>query len=247
MDPIKEAFEKIKQDIFSLRTEIQDLKHQVSDLKFENQQLKHIITSPANKETQISQNPTLPTQNPTQISIPTDNPTQNPTVPHEMRGLETQNMDISTRNRGVPTDNPTNRQTIRQTDNLSTIASKTLSINPKSSSFDEFERATEILNSLDSLKKEIRLKFKRLTPQEMQVFTMLYTLENQAIEEITYKIIAQNLNLSESSIRDYIQKLISKGIPVLKIRQNNKKITLKISPDLQKITNLSTIIKLREL
>ena len=81
----------------------------------------------------------------------------------------------------------------------------------------------------------------------MSVFSTLYLLEDQGAEEITYKAIADSLNLSESSIRDYILKLTSKGIPILKIRQNNKKITLSISQDLKNITNLTTINQLRDL
>ena len=40
----------------------------------------------------------------------------------------------------------------------------------------DFERAKTILNTLDNIKKDIRLKFKQLTPQEMQVFSVLYNL-----------------------------------------------------------------------
>lgn len=221
MDLIKEAFARIKEDILSLNNEISSLKQQISDLK-----------------QQIS-NQTIPTQNilnlPPNLSIPT----QNSTHQHTLEPIKPLNLDISTGNSGVPTDKPTDRQTNQQTD-------KNLYFNDFSANND-FEKVSEMLNSLDSIKKEIRLKFKRLTPQEMSVFTELYSLEEQNIDEITYKIIAQNLKLSESSIRDYITKLVNKGIPILKIRQNNKKIVLKISSDLQKIATLSTILRLREL
>ena len=112
---------------------------------------------------------------------------------------------------------------------------------------DDFEKASNILNSLDNIKKEIRLKFKRLTQQEMLVFSTLYTLEDQNTPEIDYKLLANHLNLSESSIRDYIIKLTKKGIPIQKTRQNNKKIILSISENLKKTATLSTIIHLRDL
>lgn len=144
-------------------------------------------------------------------------------------------MGISTGNEGVPTDRQTNQQTDNYTEKFA------------QSHKDDFTKAQDILDSLDNIKKALRLKFKRLTPQEMLVFSTLYALEEQKIEEITYKLIANNLNLSESSIRDYTNKLISKGIPVIKTRQNNKKIALSISQELKNTVNLSTINQLRDI
>jgi hypothetical protein len=244
MDPIKEAFDKIKQDILSLKTEISQLKDTINML---------ISSQPTN--------PTIPTHNPTQSYPLTSTPAHNPTHPTAFKEPIIPKTTISTGNRGVPTDNPTDRQTIQQTDSYSAFqpsysvysentptSNQVIRFSKHSNSpMDEFERAKEVLDSLDIIKREIRLKFKRLTPQEMQVFSVLYTLEEQKVEEITYKSVSQRLNLTESSIRDYITKLISKGIPILKVRQNNKKITLHISEDLQKVASLSTIIKLREI
>jgi len=106
--------------------------------------------------------------------------------------------------------------------------------------------ALEILNSLDSIKKEIRFKFKKLTDQEMTVFSALYQLGEEN-EIANYKAVSRRLNLSESSIRDYVGRLMKKGIPIEKKRINNKTIHLKISEDLKKIATLPTILKLRDL
>jgi hypothetical protein len=225
MDPIKEAFQKIKEDMFSLRSELLDLKSEISSLR-------NTIKS----QQQAQPIPAIPTQNPAIIPTPTDTSTQNPTVPQEIRGSEMIQTNVSTGNKGVPTDTSTDRQTHQQT----IISDRNTLIN---TSID----IRETLSSLDQIKKELRLKFKRLTHQEMLVFSTLYGLENQGIEEITYRTIATNLNLSESSIRDYISKIYSKGIPVIKTRLNNKKIILNISTDLQKIASLATITRLREL
>ncbi|MDP1728609.1 MAG: winged helix-turn-helix transcriptional regulator, partial [archaeon] len=92
-----------------------------------------------------------------------------------------------------------------------------------------------------------RLKFKTITQQEMLVFSTIYQVGEQFPEGVEYRQIAQKLGLSESSIRDYTQKLISKGIPVDKIKLNNKKILLKISQKLRNIASLATLMKLREL
>jgi len=221
MDPIKEAFQKIKDEMSFLRNEILNLSLEINKIK-------------------NSINPTVPTQNLASLNQSTDIPTHIPTVPQEIRGFQHELSEVSTGNKGVPTDTLTHQHTIQQTDILDRFESKVgQSLN--------IENIQDALNSLDNLKKEIRLKFKRLTPQEMQVFSTIYSLEIKGVEEITYKTIASNLNLSESSIRDYIIKLSTKGIPIVKQRLNNKQIVLKISPNLQKIASLSTIIKLREL
>jgi biotin operon repressor len=240
MDPIKLAFDKIKDDIFSLKLEIQQLQQEILELK-----------------AQKSKNSTIPTQTPAQDYPPVSTPAHFPAMPSALYPPISSNIYLSTGNGGVPTDTSTDRQTNQQTDQqtqnnqfLSQNSSQiqySNSINLPRAPINEFERANEILNSLDNIKKEIRLKFKRLTPQEMLVFSTIYALEEQNIEDITYKVLSQHLNLTESSIRDYINKLTQKGVPILKIRQNNKKITLKISPDLQKIASLATIMKLREI
>ncbi len=106
--------------------------------------------------------------------------------------------------------------------------------------------ASEILESLDNIKKEIRKKFKSITKQEMVVFSTIYTLEEQRAE-VDYSLVAAKLGLSQSSIRDYVQKIMNKGIPIEKEKLNNKKILLHISPELKKLASLDTILRLREI
>ena len=215
MDPIKEAFFKIKEEILGLTNEISQLKLQI----------KNIQTTPTHNISQI------PQQTDKQTSIQTT-----PTHNHLIEPLYTPNSNSSIGNQGVPTDKQTNRQTHQQTHNYTQIT-------PNS----DFKQANDILASLDNIKKGIRLKFKRLTPQEMLVFSTLYSLEEQNINKTTYRTLATQLKLSESSIRDYINKLINKGVPIDKIRQNNKTIILEISQDLKNIATLATICQLREL
>ena len=103
-----------------------------------------------------------------------------------------------------------------------------------------------MLDSLDDIKKDLRYKFKKLTHKEMQVFEAIYSLENQGLI-VDYPLLSQQLNLSESSIRDYTKNIIKKEIPLMKIKENNKKITLQISQNLKKIASLDTIQTLRNL
>lgn len=220
MDPIKEAFIKIKQDILSLKQDIYQIKNQIQ---------------------------TIQTHNIIQETQQTDNQTHNYNFNTEF----THKIKSSIGNDGVPTDRQTDQQTDKQIQNSSYNPtnkqnSHKLIINLKDP-ISQFKRANEVLSSLDDVKKEIRLKFKNLTPQEMLVFSTLYSMEEQKIDKITYNILSNQLKLSESSIRDYINKLIKKGIPIEKIRQNNKTILLKISKDLKNIVTLNTILQLREL
>jgi len=151
-----------------------------------------------------------------------------------------QNNPISTGNGGVPTD----RQTDRQTDKRDEIPLKRDSF--RKTDDDPIEKASEILESLDNIKKELRLKFKRLTDQELFVFSTIYQLEEESIK-VDYKILSEKLKLSESSIRDYVGRLIKKEIPVDKIKINNKNIRLSISKNLKKIASLNTIMQLRDI
>ena len=147
------------------------------------------------------------------------------------KSLKPQNSRISIGNRGASTD----RQTDRQTD-----------VSTQKTPENTFEDASELLESLDTIKRELRIKFKRLTEQELLVFSRLYQLDEEK-GFTDYKTLSEDLNLTESSIRDYIGRLIKKGIPVDKKRVNNKNIHLSISANLKKIASLSTILQLRSL
>ena len=216
-EQLKEAFIKVKQDIGFLVDEIYQLKQEIEEIK---RFLGDFQTS-----TLRQINSTHPMTS-----------TQTSTVPQEIEGLRSPNLGTSIGNQGASTDRQTDTSTDTSTHNLEIPSIET-----------NIQEASEILDSLDRLKKEIRLKFKRVTPQEMAVFSSIYQLEEQDPENNTYRNISKILHLSESSIRDYVQRMINKGIPIKKNKINNKKLILSISSELKKIATLSTIIKLREL
>jgi len=241
-DKLKEAFEKIKNDIFSLGKEMSELRFEIIELKTEMKLISEFMNDIKTKKIELpsevpAHNPTHAPKNLLHLSTPTDNPT----LPHEIKGLIAPNSTVSIGNRGVPTDRPTDRQTDQHI-----IQHKFIDDKISADNLNHLERASEILASLDNLKKEVRIKFKKLTQQEMQVFSFLYSLE-EAQETVDYKTLSSRLNLSESSIRDYINKIQKKGIPITKEKLNNKRIILHISPDLKKVASLNTILQLREL
>jgi len=238
MEQVKEAFSKVKQDIDSLKKEVFLLSKDLIETRRSLVEICDILKELSKRKEEEGKGfpkegtPALSPQNPTpQPIIPTQNSLQNLQNP--------QNLTISTGNQGVPTD----RQTDRPTDQQTHKGSYNNNFLPKE---DSINNAVQMIESLDNLKKEIRLKFKRLTEQELLVFSTIY----QASEEkgyMDYKTLSEKLNLTESSIRDYIGRLIKKGIPVEKVKINNKTIHLFISQNLKKVASLSTILHLRDL
>ena len=225
MDHIKEAFEKVKQDMNSLKQEIDFLRLSLNETREKMIEICEIMGK-MNKKLEKA-----PSTHKPQIQTVSTYPS---THKQPLEALNPQNISISTGNHGVSTDRQTDTSTDRQTQNKAKNEQNSI------------ENVSEILNSLDDIKKEIRLKFKRLTEQELLVFSTIYQLDEE-IGYTDYKTISQRLNLTESSVRDYVGRLIKKGIPVDKKRINNKIIHLSISQNLRKIATLSTILQLRDI
>ncbi len=248
-EKIKEAFKKVKEDIFSLGNEVEKIKIGLADMKNELRIVTRFLQDLREKTPEkpletLKTTPTHPTKTQTKQQIfPTHE--EIPTDKLLSQVLKAQNTGISTGNQGVPTDKQTNRQTNRQIIQH-IIPEKKPEETQEATETNHLDKAREILDSLDALKKEVRIKIKRLTEKEMQVLSLLYSLENQG-QVVDYPLLASKLSLSESSVRDYIGRLKKKGIPVDKEKINNKKIILHISKDLKKIASLDTIIKLRGL
>jgi len=267
MDKIKEAFYKVKQDMDILHNEVAFLKQNLKDTRQEmisickilgkiNEEIEKASLKYTKRQPETLLKPTqyTSTHKPLEQTFPTYPSTHD--LPLEP--LKPKNMVFSTGNQGVPTDRQTDRQTdtqhpfsLKKPFKTERITIKTEGEgssfhSPPAASLDSIDNAAKILDSLDSIKKEIRLKFKRLTDQEILVFSTLYQLDEET-GYTEYKSLAKKLNLTESSIRDYISRLIKKGIPVEKKRINNKTIHLSVSKNLKKIASLPTILQLRDL
>jgi len=227
VDQIREAFSKVKEEILDLKTQIRSITENLLEIK------RTILDNhrQTNRQTRISLDST---QNQTHS---TD--TEEVKEDHAVGTSKDQNFNISTGNDGVQTDRPTDQQT-------NTSIRKFVLIQEKQSTLTRVEKVAEILSSLDALKKELRTQFKRLTTQEMLVFSTIYQLTDEGIS-VDYSLLAKKINLSESSIRDYIQKIVKKGVPLLKEKENNKRVILSIPQAFKKIASLSTIISLRDL
>lgn len=188
---------------------------------------------PINKTDIQTQNDNYPSDrhiNKTIISSQTDTSTH--ILPFQ--ASKVQNIGFSTGNKGVSTDRQTIRQTDTSTGNEGVIGQKKLF------------NASSVLSQLDDLKKEIYFKIKKLTGQEMLVLSSIYQYEDQG-HLVDYAFLAKNLNLTQSSIRDYVQRISLKGIPLDKEKINNKRIILHIPQELRKLATLNTLMELRDL
>ena len=164
----------------------------------------------------------------------------------------------STGNGGVPTDKQTDRQTAdtfsASVGTLSSTNFETPTHIPTHIPTDNQQSNTKLqqiqqtdthlVEMLDNLKTDLKKRFKMLTKQEFYIFSILFTVEKSQ-KNVTYKDIAVKTGLSESSIRDYIQKIAKKGIPIEKEKLNNKITILKIPEEIRNLATLDNLLRLR--
>ena len=236
MNNIKRALDIFEIELNNLKEDVSDLKQDINNIQEGFKNIYKILSNFKEKidfldEIKQEQTSTHKSYFPAEIK-------GSSTHQYPFKPLNNQNIGISIGNKGASTD----RQTDRQTDNQTQKKLNTQEIQEKNT----IDSAAEIIDSLDNIKKQIRLKFKRLTDQEMLVFSTIYQFDEEKGFS-NYKMLAERLNLTESSIRDYVGRLLKKQAPIDKIRTNNKEIELRISRNLKKITSLNTILKLREL
>ena len=243
-DQLKEAFQKIKQDIDYLKKENNLFENAIIETREKMSEIIELIKQLAEVNSNLLKILEELKQDKKQLYSPNRPIFQIegipahqqiiPAHPADISSLKGQILDISTGNERVPTDRQTDQQTNK-------------SINKGSHNKENsIENAYNLLDSLDTLKKEIRLKFKKLTDQELLIFSTIYQLEEEH-GFADYKSISDKLNLTESSIRDYVGRLLKKEIPLEKSKINNKNIRLSISKNLKKIASLQTILHLKDI
>jgi len=218
-DAIREAFSRIKQDILELKQEISLLKQEIYAIKQDK------LENPTDLQ---------------QIAITEERPQ------HINQGDKPYLLS-SIGNDGVPTDKQTdNKQTNRQ---VSEAYFKLNNYAPEKQFTDDKQdnmcQKDNLMALVSGLKEELRQSFLKLTKQEFLVFSVIYGLDDQGVQ-VTYPVVAEKTKLSESSIRDYILRIMGKGIPLEKQKINNKQVIIKVKPELRNLTTLDSLIKLRE-
>jgi predicted nucleic acid-binding Zn-ribbon protein len=91
---------------------------------------------------------------------------------------------------------------------------------------------------------QVTQALKRLTDREFSVLVAMVELERQ-LPEITYTDLATKLKISEPTVRNVINALISKKIPIQKNRFFNKKVSLLVNPSLKTPSFLEKLVQLR--
>ena len=99
--------------------------------------------------------------------------------------------------------------------------------------------------SLKELSRGLTSVFQSLTDREFSVFVSIFELEKQ-LPEVTYTDLANKLAISEPTIRNTVNRLISKKVPLQKIRFFNKKVSLSLSKELHDISLITKLVKIHQ-
>jgi len=220
---VKISFEKLREEVWELRKELIFLKQELNELKAQrlqqSQEIKTNLISSGNR------------------GVSTDRQTDRqafdtPSFPVD--GNASMHFDTSTHNQAQTSTHPQQiPQKLRHFDtSFDTKPQKT-------------PRIEDLTHLMESLKTDLKQKFKELTKQEFYVFSVLFTLDKTE-KNVTYSTLAAQTGLTSSSIRDYIQRIIQKGIPIHKEKLNNKLTVLKIPPELRNLATLDNLIRLRK-
>ena len=120
---LKEAFDNVKEDIFTLGDELNQLKsefYEIKDLLYQiNNNINELKIEKLQKTQEIPQKE-VSTDNLNTSTHPAT-PTHNSTVPQEIQGLKYPNLRVSNGNRGASTDRQTDNQTDISTHNYTEI------------------------------------------------------------------------------------------------------------------------------
>lgn len=221
---LKKAFSKVKEDINSINLRLDSLEKAINTL--------------------ISQNNAPKEANPTSSS-------QN----DQFKPQNLQNKGFSSGNEGVQSINHStiNQSITDQSHNLSTYSRQI-----KENYVDKLEmpenRVLKRLStdqslsiqslSIQSLKKDLEERFSSLTNQEFLIFLTVYQLEEDFGRPITYNDLANKLALTSGCIRGYVSSIMRKGLPLNKLKINNRTLTLSIKPDFKDLNLKEKLISL---
>ncbi len=100
---------------------------------------------------------------------------------------------------------------------------------------------------IEEIKQSLNKVFLTLTNREFKVFMAVYSLEEQHNSPTTYAELAQNLDLSASSIRDYVSELVRKGTPIKKEKSRNGVAYISVLPEFKSLNLISKLIAFRNM
>ena len=226
---IKQAFSKVKEDIFFIKNHLKELENKIKDQTQENEGLFKKIndvyevikgikdSSTGNEGVKQSINQSLSNQSIIKQSInqsSTSEPVNgNNSVYNEEQG-----------NEGVK----------QLSNHLSTNQSINQSLSNQSQ--DREEQIKKVTNKLNTA-------FLTLSKQELKLFLTIYQLEDENIIP-TYKNISQKMQLSESCLRAHLSSLLRKNIPLHKTYFNNRIVQVSVSKEFRVLNLKQRLINL---
>jgi DNA-directed RNA polymerase sigma subunit (sigma70/sigma32) len=96
------------------------------------------------------------------------------------------------------------------------------------------------------LDQTLTFRLKGLTDREFSVFLAIYEIERE-LGEVTFTDLANKLNLSEPAIRNIVNRVLSKQMPIKKDRFFNRKVILSIKQEFRDQKIIRAILKLRQI
>lgn len=244
---LKEAFEKIKIEMIFLKNEVIFLKKDIENLKkdFSEKnnslslvlnQLNQEIISLTDVMKELAKRDLYINSNTSSTDLQYSN-----TSSSKFEGIKPY-LAFSKGNEGVPThpQHIHNKPTDNPTDDFTNKLQHIQQMNSPSES-----PKMSIKELVASMKSDLKAKFKALTKQEFYVFSVLFSLEQELKRPVSYKTLAVKANLTSSTIRDYIGRLIARGIPIVKEKVNNKEIFVGISEDLRNLASLEHLSSIK--
>ncbi|MDD5331246.1 MAG: hypothetical protein PHE43_00270 [Candidatus Nanoarchaeia archaeon] len=90
---------------------------------------------------------------------------------------------------------------------------------------------------------EVNKIFTNFTQQEFKVFLTIYQIEEEK-KQVSYLDVANHLGMSDSGVRSYISRLISKGAPIIKTKINTKLSLLHILPEFRQLNLKNKLLDL---
>ena len=221
-DKIKKSFSKVKEDIESLKTQLNEVKSLIEALS------KKDIFSKKSEEKDVK----VPST-PEEVSS-TGNQGVYAGIHSFIHSFDRHSTGIhSTDTRQAETDRQQTNQNLLQNPINQQIGLTNFQNNQQTN----VSWSSSNLKQIDSL-------FLTLTKQEFITFITIFQLEEDIKRGISYLELSRHMSLSEGCIRTYVSQMLKKGIPLQKIRLNNKLTLLLIEKEFKALNLKQRLLSL---
>lgn len=245
---LKEAFKRVKEDIYSIKTELTVLRRSFLDLETKNLPFLR----------KISETDPKPLENGELTEKYEEFSTGNQGVNNNQQQSTTINSQRSAINNNQQQIKPAQEESIIEeneseakirlsgTEAKNLPSSTTWSHNPSANISTKYvnELSLFLKSALERANSSLFSIFSSLTDREFSLFLTIAELEKQ-LPEVSFSDLSLRLSLTESTIRGSINSLINKGAPIEKKRFLNKKVSLSTTQAFKDLNLLQKLLELR--